>query len=110
MSRPQFPSSERTLRSRLAKLTHDEPVLRGTLSVRKITCGKSGCHCATGEKHLCLCLSCSRGGRVEQVFIPRDLEEQVRRWVRNHHTARELLEELSDLSWAKLRAQKARKG
>ena len=109
MARSHFPRSERALRSRLAKLTHGEPLLRGTLSVRKITCGKSGCHCATGEKHLCLYLSCSRAGRVEQVFIPRDLEEQVRRWVSNHHTVRELLEGLSELSWANLRAQKARK-
>ena len=109
MSRSHFPRSERALRSRLAKLVHDEPLLRGTLSVRKITCGKSGCHCAKGEKHLCLYLSCSCAGRVEQVFIPRDLEEQVRRWVGNHHTARELLEKLSELSWEKLRAQKARK-
>jgi hypothetical protein len=109
MARPHFPSSERALRSRLAKLIHDEPLLRGTLSTRRITCGTSGCHCAKGEKHLCLYLSCSRAGQVEQLFIPRDLEEQVRRWVRNHHTARERLEKLSELSWEKLRAQKARK-
>jgi hypothetical protein len=109
MSRSHVPRPERALRSRLAKLVHDEPFLRGTLSTRRVTCGKRGCHCAKGEKHLCLYLTCSRAGRVEQVFIPRDIEEQVQRWVRNYRTARELLEKLSELSWEKLHAQKARK-
>ena len=108
MSRSQFPARERALRSKLAKLVHDEPLLRGTPSVRRITCGKAGCRCARGEKHLCLYLTCSRQGRVEQVFIPKDLEGLVRSWVRNYRTVRELLEELSDASWQKLRAQKAR--
>jgi hypothetical protein len=108
MSRSQSPARERALRSKLAKLVHDEPLLRGTLSVRRITCGKAGCRCARGEKHLCLYLTCSRQGRVEQVFIPKDLEDQVRRWARNYRTVRELLEKLSDASWQKLRAQKAR--
>jgi len=109
MVRSHFPPNERALRSRLAKLVHDAPLLRGTLSTRRITCGKSGCHCAKGEKHLCVYLTCSRAGRVEQVFIPRDLEDQVREWVRNYRSARELLEKLSELSWEKLHAQKARK-
>jgi hypothetical protein len=108
MSRSQFPAQERALRSKLAKLVHDEPLLRGTLSVRKITCGKDGCRCARGEKHLCLYLTCSRQGRVEQVFIPKHLEDQVRRWARSYRTVRELLEKLSEASWQKLRAQKAR--
>jgi hypothetical protein len=109
MSRSQFPASERALRSRLAKLVHDEPLLRGTLSMRKITCGKANCRCARGEKHLCLYLTCSRSGRVHQVFIPRDIADQVRRWVHNYRTVRELLEKLSEASWERLQAHKARK-
>ena len=36
MSRTQFAAAERALRSRLAKLIDEEPMLRGTLSVRHV--------------------------------------------------------------------------
>lgn len=109
MSRSQFPASERALRSRLAKLVHDEPLLRGTLSRRQITCGKANCRCAKGDKHLCVYLTCSRRGRVHQVFIPKALEGQVRQWVHNHRSVRDLLERLCEASWERLQAQKARR-
>jgi hypothetical protein len=70
MSRTQFAAAERALRSRLAKLIHEEPVLRGTLSVRHVRCGKAGCRCTQGQKHLALFLSSSREGKTRQVFIP----------------------------------------
>ena len=108
MSRSRFPPSERGWRSRLAKLVHDEPLLRGTLSTREITCGKATCRCARGHKHLCLYLTCSRGGRVHQLFIPKDIEQDVRKWVHNYRTVRELLEKLSEASWERLGAHKAR--
>lgn len=108
MARTQFPPRLRALRSKLAKLVHDEPMLRGTLSTRRVTCGKPSCRCARGEKHLCVYLTCSRRGRVEQFYVPRDLEEQVERWVRNYRTARELLEQISEASWETLRADKRR--
>jgi len=108
MARAQFPARLRALRSKLAKLVHDEPMLRGTLSARKVTCGKPSCRCARGEKHVCLYLTCSRQGRVEQLYVPRELEEQVERWVRNYRTARELLEQISEASWERLRVDKRR--
>lgn len=108
MSRSRFPPRERALRSKLAKLVHDAPMLRGSLTTRRITCGKPNCRCARGEKHLCLYLTCSRGGRVEQCYVPRDLEEQVERWVENYRTVRGLLEEVSEASWERLRAEKGR--
>jgi hypothetical protein len=45
---------------------------------------------------------------VEQVFIPKSLEEPVRRWVGNYRTVRELLEEVSEASWQRLRVRKGR--
>lgn len=107
MSRSRFSPAERALRSRLAKLIHQEPLLRGTLTIRRITCGKPSCRCAKGERHLCLYLTCSRDGRVEQLFIPKNLEEHVRQWVENYHGVRDLLERLSDATWEELRSRKA---
>ncbi len=106
MSRSQFSPAERALRSRLAKLVHEAPLLRGTLSVRGVTCGKQGCRCARGEKHTVLCLSSSQNGKTRQVVIPAALEGEVRQWVDNHHRVRNLLEEVSELAMGKLRVRK----
>lgn len=110
MSRAQFPPSERATRSKLAKLIHEEPLMRGTLSVRELTCGKPSCRCHRGEKHTALYLSYGEHGRVHQVFIPRDAEEQVRQWVRTYSSARELLEQVSALYRQRLQSLKARGG
>jgi hypothetical protein len=109
MSRSQFPPAERVVRSKLAKLIHDEPLMRGTLSVRRLTCGKRSCRCHAGQKHLALYLSFGKEGRVHQVFVPREAEAQVREWVRNYASVRELLERISQMYRERLASQKSRR-
>lgn len=106
MARTQFAAAERALRSRLAKLIHEEPVLRGTVSVRRVTCGKAGCRCTKGEKHLALFLSSSREGKTRQVFIPAELQREIRQWVANYRQARDLLEAVSESALEHLNARK----
>ncbi len=86
---------ERGFRSQLAKLVHGSGILRGSLSVRARACGKPSCKCAKGEKHVSLYLVFSEEGKYRQLFVPKDLQEEVRSWVSNHQKARELLEEIS---------------
>lgn len=95
ISRSQMSARERDFRSQLAKLVHGTGILRGSLTQRERTCGKPTCKCAKGEKHSSLYLVFSEGGKYRQLFVPKDLEEEVRSWVSNHHKARELLEEIS---------------
>ncbi len=49
-----------------------------------------------------LYLVASYEGRVRQLFIPKDWEPQVRRWVQQYQEARKLLEEVSLLHWDKV--------
>jgi len=93
---------ERSRRSRLAQLAHESGLLRGTLAIRERACGKSNCRCAKGEKHVSLYLVASYEGRVRQLFIPKDWEPQVRRWVQQYQEARKLLEEVSLVYWDKV--------
>ena len=109
MSRTQFAAAERALRSRLAKLIHEEPVLRGTLSVRQVTCGKAGCRCTKGQKHLALFLSSSREGKTRQIFIPAALETEIRPWVDNYRQVRDLLEAVSESALVRLNGRKQEK-
>jgi hypothetical protein len=105
--RGKMPTRERERRSRLAQLIHGAGLLRGTLAVRERVCGKANCKCARGEeKHVSLYLVASYEGRTRQLFIPKDWEPQVRRWVQHYQEARKLLEEVSLLYWDKVRKRR----
>jgi len=106
MSRTRFSAFERSLRSRLAKLIHEEPLLHGTLSLRRVTCGKKGCRCTRGDRHPALYLVFRQEGEIRQVFIPRGMAKEVRCWVQTYHDVQDLLEELSDRTMEELKARK----
>lgn len=95
MHRFHLSGQERRCRSRLTQLVHDEPLVHGTLTVRKVTCGKPNCRCARGEPHEALYLTCRSGGKSHQIFVPARLAPSVRQWVANDRSVRELLQELS---------------
>jgi hypothetical protein len=107
MPRTQFAPAERAARSKVAKIVHEEPLLRGTLSVRRLTCGKSSCRCHAGQKHVALYLSYGREGKVYQVFVPKEAEAQVRAWIRNYASVREGLERISAMYRERLASLKS---
>jgi hypothetical protein len=96
----------RQRRSRAAQIVSTYPLLRGSLSVRKIRCGKSGCKCAQGEPHLSLYLVQSQRGKPRQLYVPKELEERVRQAVENYQKLQALVEELSELEWNRLKKEK----
>ena|SRR2546428_7258827 len=105
-SRGQMTQREREFRSQLAKLVHGEGLLRGNLSVRERTCGKPSCKCAKGEKHVSLYLVFYEDGKYRQVYVPKDMQDEVRAWVTNHHKAGDLLEEISRIHREKIAKRK----
>jgi hypothetical protein len=106
VQRVQLSDRERRRRSRLAQIIHQARFLRGTLSLRNVQCGKPGCHCARGELHACLYLVRRQGGKLRQLFVPRQWEERIREAVKNHQEMEQLIEELSDLEWKRLKQRK----
>ena len=99
-------AEERRARSKLTKLLHSEPVIRGSLSMRERSCGKPNCKCMIkGEKHVALYLVVGEGGKYRQIFVPRQLHDRVRAWVENHAKAKSLLEEISQIQHEKLRTR-----
>jgi hypothetical protein len=94
---------ERHIRSELAQLLSQKAVLRGSLLLRQRVCGKPGCKCTRGEGHESLYLVMTDGGRTRQLYVPKDWESRVRRWVENHHRARQLMEGISRIYWDKVR-------
>ena len=87
-------------------MIHTQGLLRGSLLERERVCGKPSCKCMHGDLHQSLYLVVSEKGRARQLFIPKDWEALVRRWVQNHHDARELMEEVSRIHWERVRTRK----
>jgi len=98
----------RRRRSRAAQIVSSYPVLRGSLSVRKIRCGKPNCKCAEGEPHLSLYLVQSQKGKPRQLYVPKEWEERVRQAVDNYQKLQALVEELSEMEWNHLEKDKAK--
>lgn len=102
MRKSQMSSKERATRSQIAKLIHYAPIMRATVTVRKVTCGKPNCRCARGDRHPAVYITSRQGGTMRQLFIAKEKEEEIRRWVANYHRVCELLDELSELFWERV--------
>lgn len=105
MRKAQMSSKERATRSQIAKLIHYAPLMKATVTVRRVTCGKPNCRCARGERHLAVYITSRKGGTMRQLFIAKEKEEEVRRWVGNYHRVCELLDELSELFWERVKVK-----
>ena len=108
--RSHLSARERAARSRLAKLVHDEPFVQGSLVTMKNRCGKPGCKCNRGERHICLCLSVRDEGKRRMIHVPKDLEEAAKTWVDNYMELKSLMDELSQSCIDRLKQAKTDKG
>lgn len=95
----------------LARLPPLDEVLRGSLVERSVRCGKTGCRCASGELHAAVYLSVThRGGRTEQVSVPRELIASVRNGIAVYQKWWEILEQVATLNRDLLRQRRAQRG
>jgi hypothetical protein len=85
-------------------------VLRGSVVVRSLRCGKAGCHCADGEGHRATYLSVTFAGRrTEQISIPPELVPLVQRQVANYRTWWNAIEKVSAINRDLLRAERQKR-
>jgi hypothetical protein len=102
-SRAHFSARERAWRSQLTQLVSGHPFLRGCLQERYRLCGKPHCRCTRGQKHRSLYLVLMEGKRLRQLYVPAAWEARVRQWVENHKNLREMIKEVSDVYWEKIK-------
>ncbi len=95
----------------LAKLPPLDEVLRGSLVERAVRCGKASCRCASGELHAAVYLSVThRGGRTEQISVPRALVASVRHGIAVYQKWWEILEQVATVNRDLLRQRRAQRG
>lgn len=92
MRRDRVHDPLRRQRSRLARLVHQGPLLRGSLITMKRRCGKANCRCTRGHPHVSTYLSLSVQGKPQTIYVPATHLPQVERAVANYREVRRLLE------------------
>ena len=101
---------DRAARSRLVKLLASaQPLARAGLVTMARVCGKAGCRCAAGDKHVSLYLAARLGRKRQMIYIPEELEDQARALVEGGRRVEELLEQISQSSLERLVAHKERR-
>lgn len=103
MNRMGITVKEQKKRSQIRKLIRSGGVIHGGLMEMARTCGKSGCRCNSGDRHVSLYLGLTYKGKTRMLYIPQELEERVKEWVRRYKDIREVLEGLSEMHWEKIR-------
>jgi hypothetical protein len=106
LSRTKLSARERNFRSRMAQLASGQWLLRGNLSKRAGKCGKPNCHCSRGELHPSLYLVQSHQGKLRQICVPHVWQTRVRQAVRDYRKMQELIEEISELEWERLKERR----
>jgi len=95
----------------LAKLPPLDELVRGSLVERAVRCGKPSCRCADGKLHGAVYLSVThRGGRTEQISVPRQLVATVRHGIAVYQRCWEILEQVAAVNRDLLRQRRARGG
>lgn len=96
-SRAQRPPRERQARSKAVQLlARNQPLLRGSLVQMARTCGKKGCRCQQGQKHVSLYLSTRLEGKRTMIYIPESLAERVRNAVEATQALEGWIDEAAD--------------
>jgi hypothetical protein len=80
------------------------PTLAASLVVIEKTRGRPGCHCQRGEKHPGHYLTYKEKGKTRTVYVPLDMLEDVKAWVKEHKRLRNLSREISQLTIALVRS------
>lgn len=105
-SRSQRSPKERDARSRTVQRLAEQDLLRGSLVTMARVCGKPGCRCQQGQKHVSLYLAVRRGKKRVLIYIPPALEDTVRQWIQTGRTVDESIDFISQQCLEQLLQQK----
>jgi hypothetical protein len=104
MKTPEHPTVIRRMtETRVRQLQAHGPVLAASLVLIAKQCGRAGCHCQRGEKHHGQYLTYKEKGKTRTVYVPVDLVKEVKLWLAEHRRIKQLVQELSLLSLARVR-------
>lgn len=93
--------------SHLAKLISKGSFLRGNPVVMKRTCGNKNCRCfLEGKLHESLYVSKNKDGDRKMIYVPKDMEEQVKAKLAAYQKVKDLTEKISEINYEHLKLKK----
>ncbi len=85
-------------RSLLHQIHNLGPWIEGTLVITARKCGKDNCAChRQGPKHPVLFVTWKEAGKTVSLYIPRQLEAEVKQWTENYKRLKELIRQVSEV-------------
>jgi len=103
MKIPRHPTLvRRHLESRVRRFVARGPLLAASLVEIAKHCGRAGCHCQSGPKHVGHYLTFKVEGKTRTVYVPQDLLKEVQAWIQEHKRLKQLGQEISQLSIARV--------
>lgn len=81
----------------------DTEIIKGSPVNLKHTCGKKGCKCYKGEKHVSLYISRSKNGKTVMTYIPKSKEKFVEDCVKRYKEILNKLEQFSERTIKKIK-------
>jgi hypothetical protein len=83
-------------------------LMRGSLYTARVRCGVPSCECALGKKHEKQHLSVNLHGRTRNVYVGERRAVQVAALIAEYNRAWRIIDELTEINVALLRATSAR--
>lgn len=82
----------------LQRIADFSPWIEGTLVIATRICGRKNCACHTsGQKHSVMYVTWKENGKTVSLYVPRHLETEVRKWVENYKSLKELIRQISNI-------------
>ncbi len=95
----------RMLRARVKRMAARGPVLTASLVRIAKQCGRAGCRCQRGEKHVGNCVTYKEKGKTRTVYVPLSQLEEVTAWSEEARRLRALMQESTQLCLALIRGR-----
>lgn len=89
--------------ARVRRLARIGPVMAGSLVQIAKHCGRPGCHCQNGQKHVGWYLTRSVAGKTQTTYVPQELRKDVQGWIEAYRRLKQWIAEISDLNRALIR-------
>ena len=81
-----------SLRSRMRSIGQ---MIKGSIVIRAVKCGKSSCKCARGAFHRAICITYKENRRTKTIYVAKEHEAEALLMCANYKKMKELLKELT---------------
>lgn len=81
-----------TIRSQMRSIGQ---MIKGSIVIRAIRCGKASCRCSRGVFHKAICITYKEKGKTRTIYVAREHEAEALLMCANYKKMKELLKQLT---------------